>query len=695
MAITQIGVATLSDELLAYIKEQIKNGTVSFTDLIDAPDYAGQDGKFLKAFSGGGSSGMEWEDLPAAGLNWQVESTNFTASDKVGVLASNGITITLPATPVEGTLVAVADHLSEFDSNPVTVISNGANIGDDTELVLDLRNAYVQLIFDGTIWNISQVSHPFNIQEITEETFPPGQSVYNLGRVPANRSSLLVTVGSRVLNTSQYAVTGNVLTLGATAAEVVQVRHIGVPAAVRVSDTPVGAMLYFPNTEPVDGWLDCTGASISSQVYPDLVKFLAKDPNATLANLPDARGNFIRTYDFGSGVDVVTPYNIPTDLSSNTWGKWIDTLNSGTAKNAFDGTTSSRTTVRYTDGYIGYAFDAPVSMTGISIDCNDAFGTVHLPDTIQAKVSNDGITWMNASIVVPGGAALQGASTYLTITANEAYRYWAVFGTGGTPYTNGSGEYWGVVALTFIGSSTNRQVGDFQGESVGPLPSTTLGGTSAGPLAVQSGIGSVALGQGGTGTVSGGSETRPDNQSYVLRIKAFHYQSGNLAPTEVTSLRDEVSRLSTRVNDGTSYVQATAPENPSENARWYDTTSGRTYLWFNDGDSYQWVDDSPQSASHDTLGINAAPILAVQTTQARAINERFSDIINILDFGAFRNSTTDSKTAFDNAGVGPVFIPTGYYEVSSGDYSGSIYFSFGPVTITGAATGITVKDLLA
>jgi len=40
-------------------------------------------------------------------------------------------------------------------------------------------------------------------------------------------------------------------------------------------------------------------------------------------------------------------------------------------------------------------------------------------------------------------------------------------------------------------------------------------------------------------------------------------------------------------------VGDTAPTNPTQGDRWYDSTSGRTFVYFTDADSSQWVDSSP------------------------------------------------------------------------------------------------------
>ena len=116
------------------------------------------------------------------------------------------------------------------------------------------------------------------------------------------------------------------------------------------------------------------------------------------------------------------------------------------------------------------------------------------------------------------------------------------------------------------------------------------------------------------------------NQAYVLKIKAFHKQGGNISTSDVSELRTEVNRLSSHINDGTSYVSAVAPVNPSENARWYDTESGRTYIWFNDGDSFQWVDDSPQAVARPVESINAAPVLAIGQSEPKQLNVHLGDL---------------------------------------------------------------------
>ncbi|WP_074434486.1 phage tail protein [Escherichia coli] len=63
------------------------------------------------------------------------------------------------------------------------------------------------------------------------------------------------------------------------------------------SALPVGVPVPWPLATPPTGWLKCNGAAFSSEMYPKLAK-------AYPANkLPDLRGEFIRGWDDGRGID--------------------------------------------------------------------------------------------------------------------------------------------------------------------------------------------------------------------------------------------------------------------------------------------------------------------------------------------------------------------------------------------------------
>ena len=57
------------------------------------------------------------------------------------------------------------------------------------------------------------------------------------------------------------------------------------------------------------------------------------------------------------------------------------------------------------------------------------------------------------------------------------------------------------------------------------------------------------------------------------------------------------------------YIGDIPPTEPTAGATWYCTLDGRSYIWYVDTDSGQWVESSPQSdvsTSPDKMTLNAA-----------------------------------------------------------------------------------------
>ncbi|NZB14788.1 phage tail protein [Escherichia coli] len=63
------------------------------------------------------------------------------------------------------------------------------------------------------------------------------------------------------------------------------------------SALPVGVPVPWPSATPPTGWLKCNGAAFSAEEYPELAKVYLTN------KLPDLRGEFIRGWDDGRGVD--------------------------------------------------------------------------------------------------------------------------------------------------------------------------------------------------------------------------------------------------------------------------------------------------------------------------------------------------------------------------------------------------------
>lgn len=63
------------------------------------------------------------------------------------------------------------------------------------------------------------------------------------------------------------------------------------------SALPVGVPVPWPSATPPTGWLKCNGAPFAAEEYPELAKAYPTN------KLPDLRGEFIRGWDDGRGID--------------------------------------------------------------------------------------------------------------------------------------------------------------------------------------------------------------------------------------------------------------------------------------------------------------------------------------------------------------------------------------------------------
>jgi hypothetical protein len=110
------------------------------------------DGKVFYENSGGTVTQL------SGGVNYVVKTANYTTQDKEGVLANTtggAFTVTLPASPATGAQVVVADAGGVWGTNNLTVGRNGSTISNVAQdLVCDISGVSVQLVYDGTTWEV-------------------------------------------------------------------------------------------------------------------------------------------------------------------------------------------------------------------------------------------------------------------------------------------------------------------------------------------------------------------------------------------------------------------------------------------------------------------------------------------------------------------------------------------------------------
>lgn len=116
--------------------------------------------------------GAEWLPETAssgASISWSARTSNYTASANDGIMAnttSSSWTLTLPASPSLGDVVAVIDSHGTFAVNNLIIARNGQNIqGVAENLEADIANSSFELVFSGATdgWKIK--TFPGNVLE--------------------------------------------------------------------------------------------------------------------------------------------------------------------------------------------------------------------------------------------------------------------------------------------------------------------------------------------------------------------------------------------------------------------------------------------------------------------------------------------------------------------------------------------------
>ena len=110
----------------------------------------GESGKTVAIASGASTTGMG----RAGAVDWQtsIKTTGFTAVSGEGYFcdtnASGAFTVTLPASPSSGDIVAVKDYANTFDTANLTIGRNGSNIGGQAlDSILGEEGIAVTLVY--------------------------------------------------------------------------------------------------------------------------------------------------------------------------------------------------------------------------------------------------------------------------------------------------------------------------------------------------------------------------------------------------------------------------------------------------------------------------------------------------------------------------------------------------------------------
>jgi hypothetical protein len=148
--VTLNGIQTLTNKTLtsatltsATLSGTTTAGPINATGTVAATDFTG-DGSALTGI--------------AAGVEWELKTTTYAAATRDAIIAntSSGIwTLTLPASPTTGDYVQVIDG-DDWAANNLTIARNGETIeGSATDLIANVGGISINLIFDGTTWQVA------------------------------------------------------------------------------------------------------------------------------------------------------------------------------------------------------------------------------------------------------------------------------------------------------------------------------------------------------------------------------------------------------------------------------------------------------------------------------------------------------------------------------------------------------------
>ena len=210
--------------------------------------------------------------------------------------------------------------------------ANTADYGNTLGLISDT----VDTVYDeGTLLNSSAVDGNSIVDyTITGTKFSNSIAISTTGDISAGNISsgnLSTTSNISVGNlsaTGSITVTANVTATSNIRANGSFIFADGTSQATAAVGVPTGTVAYFAANTTPSGWLRCDGSTISRTTYSSLYSFIGttfgSGDGSTTFGLPDLRGEFLRGFDNGRGIDSGRAFGSFQEATGHTTGGRAD-----------------------------------------------------------------------------------------------------------------------------------------------------------------------------------------------------------------------------------------------------------------------------------------------------------------------------------------------------------------------------------
>ena len=165
-----------------------------------------------------------------------------------------------------------------------------------------------------------------------------------------------------------------------------------------------------------------------------------------------------------------------------------------------------------------------------------------------------------------------------------------------------------------------------------------------------------------TAPESGTGNVRITRSTGVDKARAVYAAGSSVRALDLNANQDQtLFALQERLNTVDGQVSSTAPKGAVNGDRWYDTVSGKLFVYYVDADSAQWVEASP---AEPTQFLNSG-----SGSITRTFNDKLKDVTSVKDYGAKGDGSTDDATAINNALIAAtgktLYFPAGTYIIGA------------------------------